>query len=264
MSRRKPGQMKLDTAELMAIVERTKTMLKAEEYEKLKASVETLVWLEAELEKKGARVARLRKALSINTKKTEKTSEVLKGVQAAESPPDESDEKTDEEAEQKKRKRKGHGRNGADAYEGAERIQVPHESLKPGDSCPECETTSAKVYPLINPVKLVRVRGQAPIQAEVYELEGLRCNLCGKVFRAKAPEEVGEKKYDETSASMIGLLKYGTGLPFNRLARLMKSFKIPLPTSTQWDIIRKAAIILMIACEELIRQAAQWDIFYND
>ena len=35
--------------------------------------------------------------------------------------------------------RKGHGRNGADAYSGAEKIEVPHESLQPGDPCPECE-----------------------------------------------------------------------------------------------------------------------------
>ncbi len=264
MSRRKPGRMKLDTAELMAIVERTETLLEAEEYEKLKASVETLVWLEAELEKKGARVALLRKALSINTKKTETTREVLKGVQDAESPPDESDEKNGEETGQKKRKRKGHGRNGADAYEGAERNQVPHESLKPGDPCPDCDLAGAKVYLLANPLKLVRVKGQSPIHATRYEVEGLRCNLCGKVFRATVPEEVGKKKYDETAASMTGLLKYGSGLPFNRLERLVKNFKIPFPTSTQWDIVRKAAIILAMVYEEFIRQAAQWDIFYND
>jgi len=269
MRRRKPGHMELDSAELMAILERVKPLLEAEDYEKLKASVETLVWLEAELEKKGASVARLRKALSINTKKTEKTrevlKEVLKGVQDAESPPDEGEKKRGEEAGQKKKKKKkGHGRNGADAYEGAEKIQVPHESLKRGDPCPECKSASAKVYLLRDPLKLVRVKGQSPIQATLYERERLRCNLCGKVFRAKAPEEIGEKKYDETAASVIGLLKYGSGLPFYRLERLMKNFKIPLPTSTQWDIVKKAAIILAIAYEELIRQAAQWDIFYND
>ena len=263
MSRRKPGRLELDPAELLAIVDRVKPFLEAEEYEKLRASVETLVWLEAELEKKGATVARLRQDLSINTKKTEKTREVLKGIQDAESPPDEAEEKSGDESGQKK-KRKGHGRNGADTYEGAERSQVPHESLKPGDPCPECEIAGARVYLLTNPLKLVRVQGQSPIQATRYEVEGLRCNLCGKVFRAKIPEEVGEKKYDETSASMIGLLKYGSGLPFNRLERLMRNFKIPLPTSTQWDIVKKAAIILAMVYEEFIRQAAQWDIFYND
>src|SRR5262249_43508230 len=32
----------------------------------------------------------------------------------------------------------GHGRNGAHAYRGAERIEVPHPSLKAGNPCPSC------------------------------------------------------------------------------------------------------------------------------
>lgn len=60
----------------------------------------------------------------------------------------------------------------------------------------------------------IRVVGQAPLAATVYELESLRCNLCGEVFEAEAPEGVGEKKYDESAAAMIGLLKYGSGVPF--------------------------------------------------
>jgi transposase len=42
------------------------------------------------------------------------------------------------------KKKPGHGRNGAEAYRGAERIQVSHASLKPGDHCPEC--LKGKVY----------------------------------------------------------------------------------------------------------------------
>ena len=34
---------------------------------------------------------------------------------------------------------KGHGHNGADAYAGAEKVEVRHASLQPGDPCPECE-----------------------------------------------------------------------------------------------------------------------------
>ena len=64
---------------------------------------------------------------------------------------------------------------------------------------------------------LVRIKGQAPIAATVYELEKLRCNLCGDVFTAAAPEGVGEEKYDETAASMIAMLRYGSGFPWNRL-----------------------------------------------
>lgn len=260
MRRRKPELIELDVAKVRAIVDRTKTSaLDAEDHETLKTTVETCLWMMAELEKKNATLARIRKNLSINTKKTEKTSEVLKGADGAQSL---AEAEENSRKKKKKKRPKGHGRNGADAYEGAERIQVPHESLKPGDSCPECKT--GKVYLLRVPRKLVRVRGQAPIQATIHELERLRCNLCGEVFGAKAPEGIGETKYHETSASMIGLLKYGSGLPFNRIERLQRNFKIPLPASTQWDIVRKAAIILVMVYEEMIRQAAQWDIFYND
>ena len=262
MSQFKPELTDLDATEVRALIELTKTTLDAKNHERLKVILETFLWMMAELEKKNTTLERLRKDLSINTKKTERTSDVLKGTDGVESPQDNDEAKSSDHPEQKKKKPKGHGRNGADAYEGAEKIHVPHAVLKAGDPCPECE--KGKVYVLRVPRKLVRVRGQSPLQATVYELERLRCNLCGEVFRAEAPEGVGEKKYDETAASMIGLLKYGSGLPFNRLERLGKNFKIPLPASTQWDILRKAAIILALVYEEMIRQAAQWDIFYND
>jgi len=263
MRRRKPEVIEVDAAELGAIVERTKTSaLDAEDHEKLKATVETCFWMMAELEKNNATLARIRKTLSINTKKTEKTSEVLKGADGAEPPQGNDEERSGEKPEKKKKKPKGHGRNGADAYEGAEKIEVPHESLKSGDSCPECD--KGKVYVLRVPLRLVRVKGQSPLQATLYELERLRCNLCGEVFRAKAPEGVGQERYDPTSASMIGLLKYGSGLPFNRLERLGRNFKIPLPASTQWGLVKDSSQDLAAAVEELIRQAAQGDILYND
>jgi len=48
---------------------------------------------------------------------------------------------------------------------------------------------------------------------------------------------VGENKYDESAAAMIGLLKYGSGVPFYRLAGLEKNLGIPLPIPTQWEIV---------------------------
>ena len=106
--------------------------------------------------------------------------------------------------------------------------------------------------------------GQAPLQATVYRLQRLRCHLCGKLFTASAPEDVGEEKYDHTVASMIGLLKYGSGLPFNRLQRLQADYQIPLAASTQWGIVYAAALLMVAAYEELIRQAAQGEVVYND
>src|SRR5215471_1790517 len=128
----------------------------------------------------------------------------------------------------------GHGRNGAQAYVGAKKIHVPLTSLKPGDRCPKCEKGKLYVAP---PGVLVRIVGQAPLGATVYELEKLRCNLCLEIFTAEAGEQAGDEKYDATAASMIALLKYGRGLPFYRLEGLQGNLGIPLPASTQWDIV---------------------------
>jgi transposase len=264
MRRRKPELVELVVEELDAILERS--ALCAEDREKLRATIATLVWVTTELEKKTATIARLRKGLSISTKKTEKTSGVLEGVAGAEQPQGNPAEKSGEKAEKsgekaEKKKPKGHGRNGADAYTGAEKIEVPHESLKVDDLCPECEKGKLSWR---EPRRLVRLRAQAPISATRWELGRLRCNLCGDVFTAKAPASVGEKKYDETVASMIGLLKYGTGLPFNRLARLQENFGIPLPASTQYGLAADAAEVYAPAYQHLVWTGAQGDVLHHD
>ena len=84
------------------------------------------------------------------------------------------------------------------------------------------------------------------------------------MFTAQVPEGVGPQKYDVTVASMIGLLKYGTGMPFNRFGRLQEHVGIPLPAGTQWGLVRDAAEVLEPALQELVRQAGQGDVVYND
>lgn len=66
------------------------------------------------------------------------------------------------------------------------------------------------------------------------------------------------------TGSIIGVLKYGSGMPFNRLEGLQGSFGIPLPASTQWDVIANVFLHIEPAVIELIRQAAQGDVLYND
>ena len=156
---------------------------------------------------------------------------------------------------------KGHGRNGAAAYTGAERINVSHPTLKVGDACPACD--DGIVYEKA-PGVIVRITGQPPVTATVYQLQKLRCSLCGEVFTAAAPPEAGERKYDFKAASMIALLKYGSGLPFHRLEGLQEHLEIPLPASTQWDIVKATAVNLAPTLAELIRQAAQGEVLHND
>ncbi len=256
----KRRELKLD--ELQAIVERAKASLTEEEHATLAAAVETLAFVTQELETKGTTLARLRQLLFGAS--TEKTSRVVgeaptDAARAASAP---AQGAGSEATPSEKSKAPGHGRNGAVAYRGAEKVAVAHSSVHRGDGCPGC--TKGKVYPMLEPAQLLRVRGMAPLRATVYELRRLRCNLCGEVFTAQAPAGVGEEKYDETAASMIGLLKYGAGLPFNRIEKLERNLGIPLPATTQWEVVHRAAGLLAPAHEELIRQAAQGQVLYND
>ena len=71
----------------------------------------------------------------------------------------------------------GHGRNGADAYTAAEKIEVPHSSLQPGDPCPKCETGT--VYDSKRPGVVVRLgRAKPPWAPRSIICQKLRCNLC--------------------------------------------------------------------------------------
>jgi transposase len=215
------------------------------------------------LRNKDISLARLQKMLFGAS--TEKTKDILPEDAESDSDPsanDQDDAADATEGTEEKPAPKGHGRNGANDYPGAERVSVSHETLEAGDNCPECG--NGKVYDTGRPGVLIRIVGQAPLQATVYELQKLRCNLCGKLFTAQPPDGVGPEKHDATSGSMIALLKYGSGSPFNRTRRLQGSLGIPLPAATQWDIVHAKAKVIVPAHQELIRQAAQGDVLYND
>jgi transposase len=156
---------------------------------------------------------------------------------------------------------KGHGRTRAGAYTGARKVVIKVK-LTTGDTCPEC--AKGRVYTQRRPKTVVRVMGQAPVEATVYEMERLRCNACGQVFTAEEPEGIGPDKYDATAIAMIAQLKYGTGVPFTRLERMQTQMGIPLPAATQWGLVEQRAADLKPALEQLIWQAAQGEVLYND
>ena len=242
--------------------------LTKEDGETLRTLCQSYVQLTGLLKDKNTSLARLRKMLF--GLQTEKTKAVLGGKEAPAAQSSEAGgtpmtsgngEPVASTATTKK-PRKGHGRNGANAYAGAEKIAVHHETLQPGDSCPNC--ADGTLYGIARPGVLLRIVGQPPIQARVYQLQKLRCNLCGIVITAKPPEGVGSEKYDATAGSMIGLLKYGMGIPFNRAEKAQAYFGIPLPASTQWEIVEEKAESIEPAFDELMRQAADGDVVYND
>jgi transposase len=258
--------------ELEALLVRVREALGEEVYQKLHAVVTTFAYLTRLVEEKKTTIGRLRKLLfGARTEKrrhvfpqTSEETQSTADATPAEAPTPGADAGSASEPPQAKPKKKpkGHGRNGVTAYTGATRIPVCHPHLCAGDACPLCQ--AGKLYRLAQPRTLVCITGQAPLHATVLELEKLRCSLCGKVFTAAPPAGIGSEKYDARAASMIALLKYGSGLPFYRLEGLQASLQMPLPSSTQWDIVHECAQTLYPAYPELIRQAAQGEVLYHD
>ena len=160
-------------------------------HRKLRAAVETLGQMARMLADKDADLRQLRQML-LKPATTEKTRAVLEraGIPG-------SSKRVQSAAE--KQPRKGHGRKPARAFVAADKVAVPHPLLHPGDRCPEC--AKGKVYPLKEPALRVRIIGQAPVQATVYELARLRCNLCQEVYEAPAPAGIHavNAKWDEPS-----------------------------------------------------------------
>ena len=120
-------------------------------------------------------------------------------------------------------KAKGHGRKGAKDYPAAQRVQVSHPQHKAGDLCPKCR--KAKLYLFTTPARLVRIVAQPIFQAPVFELERLRCALCGAFFTAPAPPEAGLGKDDPRVGTMLALLRYGAGRPMDRTGKGQNHFR---------------------------------------
>lgn len=253
------GQVEFTPKDIEGLIQRLETeTLSGEDLPTIKAIIRTYLLVIRTLQNKKATIKKLLGMLFGAS--TEKAKTVLAKLASSEQSP------TDRDAERVKdtgKKPRGHGRKGASAYTGAEKIIVPHPTMKTGEECPGCER--GKVYPLAEPGVFVRITGTPPLQSQLWETEKLRCNLCGEIFTAPLPEEAGTAKYDETAGAMVPLLRYGSGMPFNRIEQLQDSLGCPLPASTQWEIADKTAKRgASSVYDELMRQAAQGHIIHND
>lgn len=115
------------------------------------------------------------------------------------------------------------------------------------------------------PKVIVKVVGQSPLGATIFQLERLRCRLCDAVFTAPMPAgQSTTPKYDHSCAAMLAVLRYGAGMPFYRIEGLQASLNVPLPDSTQWDIVSQALTAPKAVFTELIKQAAQAPLLHTD
>lgn len=205
-----PARLDVSREELQNLLEHARSALSEQEYQQLKAALDTLVYLTQLVEDKNTTIGRLRQILFGSS--SEKMSQVLETLEASggSAEPRASDGPAEERnplASPEPAPRPGHGRNGAETYQGARQVKIEHASLKSGNRCPGCQ--KGKLYVLGTPGVLMRVVGQAPLAATVYELEKLRCNLCGEVFTAEPPAGVdGRRRFVEVAAKFPEECRY--------------------------------------------------------
>jgi len=160
-------------------------------------------------------------------------------------------------------KPKGHGCNGADAYTGALRVAVPHAGLKAGDGCPEMGC-GGKVYDMKAPAMKVELKGATPIVATRYECQVLRCADCQQTFTASLPDEATGTKYDASVDATLAVMRYGLGVPHNRLAQFQQWAGIPLPASTQFERVEVMANAVSPVVRHLAQLAANRPLLQSD
>ena len=287
--RKLPPIVEIEITAVQGLVERAKRQLTPEDHELLKGLVETLLTL-VELVRKGrTTIARLRRL--VGSVSTEKTAEVLgklrereagaadgatKPAECSEAKPGAENNAAPGEpataeagtspepgaGAQASTNPKGHGRVPASDYPDATHIGVLHESLCPGDKCPACGR--GRLYALKEPARFLRIVGQAPLVAVCWDCQRLRCSACGNPYTARAPDEAQGDKHSETAAAMMALLRYGGGMPLNRLERLQHHLSTPVPASTQWDVVHARVSAVDPVYRELIRLAAQGSVVHND
>jgi hypothetical protein len=250
-----------ETEELLKRIDEKK--LEDKDFERIKAFIKSFVFIRRLLERQRLSIKKLKDLIF---GKTEKSKNILPETESNKDKDKAEGEVSDSGIKDPKKKKvenkkKGHGKNGASAYVGAEVVYVSHKKLKAGQLCLDCE--EAKIYKYKDGIE-IRIKGSAPLKATVYKLEKFRCALCGKIYTAELPEEAGKDKYDAEARSIISLLKYGSGFPYHRLENFQKALGVPVPASTQWDIAYPVFETAVHPYEELVRQAAQGELFHID
>jgi len=136
----------------------------AENAEFAKMLIHGNAWMARQLELGQLSIAKLRKLFQIqgSEKTLSRKPKNDPSSQAASSTPDAD--------------KKGHGRNSADAYQGAAIVEVDHPGLNPGDTCP-AEACDGRLYEMSEPGTLVSVTGAPLASATRYNLQKLRCAI---------------------------------------------------------------------------------------
>jgi len=255
MAQPTPEVIRLSLAELDTLLAQLRTHLPAELFETVQAALQTLRWVLEAMELKTTTIARLKRVLFGCQSEKAKQLFPESATSATQTDPADSPSPPGQ-----KPKRRGHGRRSAQTYTGARRVAVPHPTLHPGDRCPDCQgTLGAKP-----PSRVVCIHAQPMFDATLYEAQVLRCNRCQRVFTAPLPPAAQQAKYDPSVGDMLGLLRFGMGVPMYRTAQWQQDLGVPVPASTQWELMAAAAEPRQPLFQAMIQAAAQAPLIHTD
>ncbi len=222
--------------------------------------------LHERLERNDLTIQRLRKLLGMVSASEKSSSITPEAEENQDSENNASQAEDAKDADKLNSKGRPHGKQSAEDFEEAKTEYHPHTELHRGDACPECY--EGKLYKF-DPATFVRITGHAPLQVTIHVMEQLRCNACGKIFRAEPPEEVladgpTGKRFGWSAVALIVLLKYAAGTPFFRQHVLQRMFKVPIMPSTLWDQCEDCADACKPVTDYLKQMAATANLFFSD
>ncbi|MBU1228256.1 MAG: hypothetical protein KJ698_13720, partial [Actinobacteria bacterium] len=135
--------------------------------------------------------------------------------------------------------KKGHGRNGADAFNGMKIVHALAAGIL-GAICAACGVGRISRY---RTKVIIRVIGQSLFGAVHHAFEQGRCRLCGAIITAEGREIVRDGigtsyiTYDWSACAMLIVMHYFAGAPFKRLEALHQGWGVPMPDANQWRIV---------------------------
>ncbi len=138
--------------------------------------------------------------------------------------------------------------------------------MQAGHKCPTCaEVGMNGKLSNIKPGVLICLEGQPLITGTRYQIEKLRCHLCGEQYAAEVTPNIAQRpKYAPSCYSTLAIAHYHMGLPFYRIECWQRYQRIPLADATQWDKMKELSEIVQPVYKALELQAAQGSPLYYD
>lgn len=107
-----------------------------------------------------------------------------------------------------------------------------------------------------DPGVMIQITGSPMAIATRYQLQKLRCSVCEIIFTAPLPEGIEDVKYTVSFVAMLMIHKYFMSVPMYRQETLQNYLGVPLPASTQWELMAAQEDVLEILYHAFEKDAA--------